>query len=853
MKRLILFFAFLAIVSGMNVSAQGIVIRGKWKMKNDDKPAFSNPAFNDADWIEHNSLRWIDFPRKTSNGVIWFRKSLVIPSSLKAEFEKTGALTLSMGKIDQPDQTYLNGKLIGSTESDDVSRNYLIAMEDILWDQENNIAIKFDGSFSSAIVPQLKAATSQNFFVCSSGLKNADPKAPILKKDLTYILSVTNKMKKAAAGLVKADFYDLYGKKIYSSNKQVTLAVGANSVGFPHNSPMPLLKISYTLSIPEYKYTIGWNGEFGYDNLVYHKVLPIVAYKADQNYLPADFDKQQIVGWLGEKIKVNTEKRLYNVDEKELLAGFINRPGSHEWIGEHIGKFLEAACNAYANINDPALKIQIDRSAQQLIAAQLSDGYLGTYPINSHWTSWDVWSHKYDLVGLLRYYELSGFKPALTACEKMADLLCKTFGDGPGQKDIIQAGAHIGMAATSVLDPMTDLYRFSGNKKYLDFCFYIVKSFDSPKGPRIISTLDSVGRVDKVANTKAYEMLSNIVGIAKLYRVTNDEKFLKSVLTAWNDIVANRLYITGTSSSWEHFNDDHILPAAVKDRMGEGCVTTTLVQFNYQLFSITGEIKYLDELERTVYNHLIGAENPQTGDVCYYNPLMGIKPYFSFIRCCVSSIPRGIAMIPLFANGMINQSPAFLFYQPGIYRTVLENKEKTTVEFITATDFPKHGNINITVNPSKSATFKVLFRKPYWAKDFTISVNSKIQASSSGLVAIERTWNKGVKVEVRFTIPVKVLDGNISYPGQIALQRGPQVLAFDQQLNKVDAKDVLLNVDSIQLEGAQSNVLPAGWGGTQAFQVNAEVNGKQEKIILVPYAEAGQTEGVISTWMKKKN
>jgi len=179
MKRIILFFALSVMVSGINVFSQGLVIRGKWKMINDDKPAFSNPDFNDADWIEYNSLRWIDFPRKTSNGVIWFRKSLFIPSSLKAEFEKTGALTLSMGKIDQPDQTYLNGKLIGSTESEDVNRNYLIEMGDILWDQENKIAIKVDGSFSNAIVPQLKAATSQNFFVCSSGLKNSDPKAPI--------------------------------------------------------------------------------------------------------------------------------------------------------------------------------------------------------------------------------------------------------------------------------------------------------------------------------------------------------------------------------------------------------------------------------------------------------------------------------------------------------------------------------------------------------------------------------------------------------------------------------------------------------------------------------------------------
>jgi len=822
---------------------------------NDDKQEFSNPGFNDATWTELETLKWKDDLKTTANRVIWIRKSLVIPSSLKAEFEKTGALTLSMGKIEQSDKTYLNGKLIGSTGSGDAYRNYLVEMGDILWDQENKIAIRVDhwGTFSMSKVPQLKAASLDQFFVYSSGIKDGDVKTPILKKDLIYQLSVVNKFNKSVDGLVKADFYDFGGSKINSAQKNMHLAVGSNLIEFPYNSPSLFLRIAFSVSISDSKFTGSWNGEFGYDNLTYKKALIIVLYKADQHYLPADLDKQQVNGWLGDKLKANIEKRLYNVDEKEILAGFIDRPGSHSWIGEHIGKFLEAACNSYANNGNPALKIQIDRSAQQLIAAQLSDGYLGTCPMDSHWTSWDVWSHKYDLVGLLRYYELSGFKPALTACEQIGDLLCDKFGDNPGQKDIIKSGAHVGMAATSVLDPMTDLFRFTGNKKYLDFCFYLIKSFNNPKGPRIISTLDSIGRVDKVANAKAYEMLSNLVGIAKLYRVTNDEQFLKPVLTAWNDIVLNRLYITGAASSFEHFQDDHILPATNKDNMGEGCVTTTWTQFNYQVFSTSGEIKYLGELEKVVYNHLIGAENPQTGGVSYYTPLMGLKQYGRNITCCMSSIPRGIAMIPLFANGKIDQSPAFLFYQPGIYKTVLENKEKTTVEFTTASDFPKHGNINITVNPSKSATFKVLFRKPYWAEGFTISVNSKIQASSFDLVAIERTWNKGDKVEVRFTIPVKVLDGNISYPGQIALQRGPQVLVFDQALNKMDARNVEINVGSIQLGEAPGGALPAGWGGTQAYQVNGEVNGRQEKIILVPYAEAGQTEGVISTWMKKKN
>jgi DUF1680 family protein len=435
---------------------------------------------------------------------------------------------------------------------------------------------------------------------------------------------------------------------------------------------------------------------------------------------------------------------------------------------------------------------------------------------------------------------------------KIGDLMCMKFGYGKGQKDIIKAGEHVGMAATSILDPMTDLYRFTGNKKYLEFCFYIVKSFNNPKGPRIVSTLDSIGRVDKVANTKAYEMLSNIVGLVKLYRITNDEQYLKPALSAWNDVVSNRMYITGTSSSWEHFQDDHKLPAGVDDHMGEGCVTTTWVQLNYQLFSVFGDIKYLDELERAVYNHLTGAENPQTGGVSYYTPLMGVKPFRTLIRCCMSSIPRGIAMIPQFANGKINNNPAFLFYQPGVYKTVVE--KNTDVEFKTETRFPLDGDVSITVNPSKQATFKVLLRKPYWAEGLEITVNGKKQPLNSAEIAtIDRLWKKGDKIEVHFKPLLKVLDGGISYPGQIALQRGPQVLAFDQSLNKAEAKNIILVANSIQMEDAPNTVLPANWVGTQAYQVNAEVNGVPAKIVLVPFADAGQSGGTISTWLKKKD
>ncbi len=347
-------------------------------------------------------------------------------------------------------------------------------------------------------------------------------------------------------------------------------------------------------------------------------------------------------------------------------------------------------------------------------------------------------------------------------------------------------------------------------------------------------------------------MLSNIVGITKLYRITNDNQFLKPALAAWNDIVANRVYITGTTSSFEHFHDDQELPAGRDSNMGEGCVTTTWVQFNYQLFSIFGEMKYLDEIERSIVNHLTGAENPQTGGVSYYTPLMGAKPYGTSITCCMSSVPRAIAMIPLFVNGEIDHNPAFFLYQPGDYKTTL-NGAKTSVEFKTETSFPGNGNIRIIVNPEKSAKFKVLFRKPYWAKNFVLKVNNKEQnISATDLVSIERLWKMGDQVEISFDLPVKVLDGGISYPNRIALQRGPQVLVFDQALNSIRAEDISVSPESMELVEVNS-ALPKNWVGTQAYQLNAIVNGNTDKIILVPFADAGQTGGEITTWLKKYN
>jgi DUF1680 family protein len=416
------------------------------------------------------------------------------------------------------------------------------------------------------------------------------------------------------------------------------------------------------------------------------------------------------------------------------------------------------------------------------------------------------------------------------------------------------------MAATSVLDPMVELFRYTGDKKYLDFCYYILAAWEQRDGPKIISTLLSTGRVDKVADAKAYEMLANLNGIAKLYRLTGDKNLLKPVLIAWEDIVKNRLYITGTASSFEVFKGNDIFPASDKDNMGEGCVTVEWIRFNQNLLDITGQLKYEEQIEKSIYNQLFAAENPESGCVSYYTPLMGVKPYSCNITCCTSSVPRGIALIPYFTFGNVRNIPTLMLYGPATYKenyTTPDNKN-LNLSLQIESNFPDDGNSIITVKTSKTAFFPLAFRVPSWCTSFTAEVDGKkYEGTSMQYLVIKRVWKSGEKINISFKTPVQIVTGGKSYPGQIAFQRGPQVLAFDNSLNGDFIKNYQFGSGqklSVKEPSNKSDaaLLPAGWIGKQAYKVNIPGNNSNEKtgqLVMVPFADASQTGGRIKVWM----
>lgn len=588
---------------------------------------------------------------------------------------------------------------------------------------------------------------------------------------------------------------------------------------------------------------------------------PVVPEKVAERFQSLPFESQQIGGLLAERMKVNVEKELLSIDEAAYLSGFIQRPKKPisgdlppgaSWVGEHMGKWLDAACNALRYSDNADLQRLADRMAAVLIGTQEPDGYLGTYAPNQRWTAWDVWTHKYNLIGLLSYYELSGDGAVLTACRKMGDLLVRTFGEAPGQRDIVfnaaiapdlKSGTVGGIESTSVLEPICKLYRYSGDPRHLEFARYIVRAYEHPQAPNIVNLpIDS----DSIARGKAYEMLSNLVGLVDLYRLTGEETLLKAVLRDWEDICGHQLYITGTTGSNENFQPPDRLLSLFSSGVGENCVTVTWLQLNWRLLRLTGEARFGQEIERTVYNQLLAAHDPQTGGFSGSTSLTGRKQFQSGLTCCVSSGKRGLSLLPKVVWGLEQNAFVINLYTSG--RASFEIGG-VPIEIVSETEFPLDGNVSLKIHSIQATRFTLRLRVPEWTEHFDVSVGSqRYRGIPRQMLDITQFWQPTSIVQIRMDLPTRVLSGAPTYPDYIALQRGPQVLAIERRLNP----DVTyLHRTALRSSQSVVSVTPvsaaADWAGRQVYAVEGlagvpEAAGglvpKARKLLFIPFADA---------------
>lgn len=484
----------------------------------------------------------------------------------------------------------------------------------------------------------------------------------------------------------------------------------------------------------------------------------------------------QLKGLLGTALAANHQGRLsrFITDEQsEPIALFHperskeNREG--DWYGEHAGKWLWAAAKAAHRTGDEALAFRLRQVADHLVKLQAEDGYLGTYaedrrfmrkqpPGPRTWDgapgqrTWDVWTHSYLVLGLLEVHRFFPNPAYLLAARKIGDLCFRTL--SAGDLSVTELGNHHGMSATVLLDPAMELYFATGEERYLHLAQLVARQAEAR--PELALLSQSLAGVDaaEIATGKAYQLAWNLVGLAKLYRATQDERHLKAVHNVWNSIRTHHLTLGGgpwggvALRSREVFN-----PPGYFSPHGyvETCSILAWLQLNKELWRLTGEAVFAEEIERSAYNDLLGAQAPNGEDWCYYSFPNGKRVHTTYWRCCKSSGAMALEELPEVAYVLTEQGELTVnlygasevsWEQPGTGRITLTQE----------TAYPFDGAVRLRIHTQSPATFALNLRIPSWAQNAQLSLRGEDPSAltSGGYVRIERTWENREEVTLSF-------------------------------------------------------------------------------------------------------
>ena len=483
-------------------------------------------------------------------------------------------------------------------------------------------------------------------------------------------------------------------------------------------------------------------------------------------------------------------------------------------------KVIEGAAYSLAVQPDPKLDAYLDELIAKIAAAQEPDGYLYTTrtfsPEKSHgWAGKNRWelerelSHELYNLGHLyeaaaAHYQATGKRNLLDIALKTADLLDRTFGPG---KQAIWPGHQITEMG------LVKLYRITGEKKYLDLAKFLldVRGPDGHKGagsPYNQSHLPVTQQTEAVGHAvRATYMYS---GMADVAAMTGDSSYLHAMDAIWSNVASTKLYITGGIGATRHgeaFGKNYELPNLTA--YNETCAAIGNVYWNHRLFLLHADAKYIDVLERSLYNGLISGVSLDGKAFFYPNPLESNgrherSPWFG-CACCPSNICRFIASVPGYVYAVKpaqDNNPAQVFvnlYAAGTADVPLA--QGATISFTQQTTYPWDGNIKLTVNAAPAQDIALKLRIPGWSRNQpvpsdlyhytdspapapTLKLNGQLLAIDqiSGYATLARKWQQGDVVELDLPMPVRRVASHPSVAanvGRVALERGPIVYCFE--------------------------------------------------------------------------
>jgi len=523
---------------------------------------------------------------------------------------------------------------------------------------------------------------------------------------------------------------------------------------------------------------------------------------------------------------------------------------------------------AYDATHDERLGELLRKTVDHLVAAQHPNGYLGTYAPEKRFYnpndkgakwSWDVWTHRYLLYGLLVYDRFCTCPAAVDTCVRIGDLLVESF--GPGKRDVTKIGTRHGLSSTVLLESMTMLYERTGQERFLRFAKHIVQCIERNPHLRLTSAMQSGEDVSVPGDGKAYQLMATLLGYGELYRHTGKRAYLEPVLSAWECIRADHLYETGGPWSFQSNagrNHECFTPPCFfhPTNCVETCSTTTWIQLSLLLWRVTGKARFAAETERTLVNHLIGAQAPNGNDWAYFTmlnqPTRGCKDE---VTCCASSGPRALELCARHLAGKFDEILVVNSYLPMSIplKAVIDGPGDFSVEG----NYPFSDEVRIRFDIPAPVELTVDWILPAGAESLEIAVDGKRQAlhpTGFGYHRLARTWTPGETIRVSFDFPLRAhFQTGRDGVRWVSFSRGPIVLAQDVTSQK-DQPQVVLAVEA-KTADATEWLEPADASTLRRHQHLLHLLGKvpvyrikgDREIILVPYYLAGTYGGGVRT------
>lgn len=516
--------------------------------------------------------------------------------------------------------------------------------------------------------------------------------------------------------------------------------------------------------------------------------------------IPLQAGASRIEGYLGGKMDLCIRNGVMGRDFNLYLKPFIDRNDDpNKWQGEFWGKWFTSAALVHHYAPVTRHREIIDAAAAGLVKTQDDAGKLSTY--KNDFGDWDIWGRKYAILGLIAHYDETGDKKSLAAAARSVDNLIDVAGPGKRKLTETGLSLLEALSSSSVLEPVVLVYRRTGEKKYLDFAKYIVKLWSEPnayntRGMKLVE--DALAGIDPIfiSAPKGYEQMSCYEGLCELYRATGEKKYLDAVIRFANKVREKEIMIVGSGSSGELWCDGKMRQTEMLEQTMETCVTATWMKLCYQLLRLTGDPVWADEMEISVYNALLGAMTADGSWWAYFSPLTGERvPSHMQVpscqtSCCVANGPRGLMTVPAWSVMSGDKGPVINLYEQGEWSVPVSDKGTVTIR--QQTTYPREGSVQISIRQATMHKYTIKLRIPEWSQKFQVSVNgTPAGIRNGGWMTIERTWKDGDRIDVETDMRGRVIKapGN---PNQMAVMRGPVVLSIDSRLVSADDRNLWL-------------------------------------------------------------